>query len=59
MHEMALNPITFSSLPTLPLPPWECTLVNCNAICVTMVGAQYGTKLKRILDKIPRLRGGF
>ena len=56
---MALKPITFSFLPTLPLPPQECILVNCNTICVIMVGAQYGTKLKRVLGKIPRLRGGF
>ena len=45
-------------LPTLPLPPYKCTIVNCNAICEMMVGAQYRTKLKRVLDKNPRLRGG-
>ena len=40
MRKMASKPVTFSFLPTLPLPPLECALVNCNAICVMMVGAQ-------------------
>ena len=58
MRKMALKPVTFSFLPTLPLPPLECAPVFCNAICLIMVGAQQieaKLTLKRVLGKIHRL----
>ena len=56
MRKMTLKPVTFSLPPILPIPPLECALDICNAICAIMASA---IETERVLGENLRLREGF